>query len=38
MSASTASLDAFIRALPKTETHLHLDGSLPYELLHAWRP
>ncbi|MBC8010101.1 MAG: adenosine deaminase, partial [Burkholderiales bacterium] len=38
MSASTASLDAFIRALPKTETHLHLDGSLPYELLHAWQP
>lgn len=32
------SLDAYIRALPKTETHLHLDGSLPYELLHAWKP
>jgi adenosine deaminase len=31
-------LDSFIRALPKTETHLHLDGSLPYELLHAWKP
>lgn len=31
-------LDAYIRALPKTETHLHLDGSLPYELLHAWQP
>jgi adenosine deaminase len=31
-------LDAYIRALPKTETHLHLDGSLPYELLHAWKP
>lgn len=30
--------DSFIRALPKTETHLHLDGSLPYELLHAWKP
>lgn len=29
---------SFIRALPKTETHLHLDGSLPYELLHAWKP
>jgi adenosine deaminase len=37
MSAA-ASLDAYIRALPKTETHLHLDGSLPYELLHAWKP
>lgn len=31
-------LDSFIRALPKTETHLHLEGALPYELLHAWRP
>jgi adenosine deaminase len=37
-AAPFASLDAFIRALPKTETHLHLDGSLPYELLHAWKP
>jgi adenosine deaminase len=33
-----AALRGFIRALPKTETHLHLDGSLPYELLHAWKP
>lgn len=32
------SLDAFIRALPKTETHLHIEGALPYGLLHAWRP
>lgn len=32
------SLDAFIQALPKTETHLHLEGALPYELLHAWQP
>jgi adenosine deaminase len=24
---------AFIRALPKTETHLHLEGALPWELL-----
>jgi len=30
--------NSFLRALPKTETHLHLDGSLPYELLHAWKP
>ncbi len=37
-SAAPVVSDAFIRALPKTETHLHLDGSLPYELLHAWRP
>lgn len=27
----------FIQALPKTETHLHLEGALPYELLHAWQ-
>ncbi|MEY4489037.1 MAG: hypothetical protein RIQ79_1545, partial [Verrucomicrobiota bacterium] len=25
-------------ALPKTETHLHLEGALPYALLRAWRP
>ena len=28
----------FIQALPKTETHLHVEGALPYELLVAWRP
>jgi adenosine deaminase len=33
-----ASLDAFIQSLPKTETHLHIEGALPYGLLHAWRP
>ena len=27
-----------IQALPKTETHLHLEGALPYELLVAWDP
>ena len=32
------SLHAFIQALPKTETHLHLEGALPYELLNAWQP
>lgn len=26
----------FIQALPKTETHLHVEGALPYELLTAW--
>jgi adenosine deaminase len=26
----------FIQALPKTETHLHLEGALPYELLTGW--
>jgi adenosine deaminase len=28
----------FIQALPKTETHLHIEGALPYELLAAWQP
>ena len=28
----------FIQALPKTETHLHLEGALPYELLTSWDP
>jgi adenosine deaminase len=28
----------FIRALPKTETHLHAEGALPYQLLTAWQP
>ena len=28
----------FIQALPKTETHLHVEGALPYELLAAWQP
>lgn len=35
---SPASVRSFIRALPKTETHLHIEGAMPYELLHAWRP
>lgn len=39
MSVSASdSLAAFIQALPKTETHLHIEGALPYELLHAWKP
>jgi adenosine deaminase len=33
-----ASLSAFIQSLPKTETHLHVEGALPYELLRAWQP
>ena len=33
-----SSLNAFIQSLPKTETHLHVEGALPYELLHAWKP
>lgn len=28
----------FVQSLPKTETHLHLEGALPYELLHQWQP
>src|SRR3954467_542674 len=28
----------FIQSLPKTETHLHAEGALPYELLTAWQP
>ncbi|MDD3180367.1 MAG: adenosine deaminase [Opitutaceae bacterium] len=31
-------LRSFIRALPKTETHLHLEGALPFELLQRVRP
>jgi adenosine deaminase len=30
--------EAFIRALPKTETHLHLEGALPFALLRAAAP
>ena len=37
-STRESSLGAFIQALPKTETHLHIEGALPYELLHAWEP
>ncbi len=32
------SLNKFIQALPKTETHLHVEGALPYELLRKWKP
>lgn len=28
----------FIQSLPKTETHLHFEGALPYELLTQWQP
>jgi len=33
-----ASLAAFIQSLPKTETHLHIEGALPLELLHRVAP
>ncbi len=38
MSAADPRLAAFIQALPKTETHLHVEGALPYDLLTSWRP
>lgn len=31
-------LDAFIKSLPKTETHLHIEGALPWDLLQAVHP
>ena len=31
-------LKDFIRALPKTETHLHIEGALPWELLQKANP
>ena len=31
-------LPAFIHALPKTETHLHIEGALPWDLLQAANP
>ena len=34
----TPSRRAFIRALPKTETHIHIEGALPYELLRGEWP
>lgn len=30
--------EAFIRRLPKTETHLHIEGALPYQLLQQLDP
>ena len=33
-----SSLRAFIQSLPKTETHLHFEGALPFELLQRVRP
>lgn len=34
----TTPLRDFIRSLPKTETHLHIEGALPWELLREARP
>ena len=33
MSLGPSELEDFIRRIPKTETHLHVEGALPYELL-----
>ncbi|MEO7967463.1 MAG: adenosine deaminase [Opitutus sp.] len=38
MSSEALSLQEFVQALPKTETHLHIEGALPYELLTGWKP
>lgn len=38
MRTAGTTLDAFVQALPKTETHLHIEAGLPYELLMAWQP
>jgi len=31
-------IESFVKAIPKTETHLHLEGALPYAVLHAHNP
>ena len=33
MSGAAETIDEFIQRLPKTETHLHLEGALPWHLL-----
>ena len=38
ISALSSPHSDFIRRLPKTETHLHLEGALPWELLHQLDP
>jgi len=35
---NTSPINQFIEALPKTETHLHFEGALPYELLRELDP
>ncbi len=37
-AASQKSLEEKIQAIPKTETHLHIEGALPYELLRELDP
>jgi len=36
--APDSAFRAWLRRFPKTETHLHIEGAVPYELLQAWRP
>jgi adenosine deaminase len=38
MNRADADLRAFVHAMPRTETHLHIEGAIPYELLHRWQP
>ena len=38
MTTADGDIRGFIQALPKTETHLHVEGALPYGLLTAWQP
>lgn len=33
-----AATESFIKAIPKTETHLHFEGALPYSVLHEHDP
>jgi adenosine deaminase len=35
---TSSDLRDFVQALPKTETHLHFEGALPFELLRRVRP
>ncbi len=37
-SEAPRSLQDRLKAIPKTETHLHIEGALPYELLHELDP
>lgn len=38
MYTADPELEAFVQSLPKTETHLHLEGSCPLELLDRYAP